>query len=119
MEPRVSLITLGVAFFETRGTWLSVFPREELAKDAGVALEGAGFRGFALAHNVRSEAEVDATLALAVTAGATLVKPGQRVFWGGSSRTASSGKSPTTRISGSSEARNAPALCGRGENANR
>jgi catechol 2,3-dioxygenase-like lactoylglutathione lyase family enzyme len=108
MEPRISLVTLGVAdlerairfyrdglglpmresppgvaFFETHGTWLSLYPRDELAKDAGVSAEGSGFRGFALAHNVRTEAEVGATLALAVAAGAVLIKPGQRVFWGG------------------------------------
>ena len=108
MEPRISLITLGVsdlprairfyrdglglplregppeiAFFQTRGTWLALFPREELAKDAGISPDGSGFRGFALAHNVRSEPEVDATLERAVAAGATLVKPAQKVFWGG------------------------------------
>jgi uncharacterized protein len=108
LEPRISLITLGVAdlsrairfyrdglglsmresppgvaFFEMHHMWLSLFPREELAKDAGVIADGTGFRGFALAHNLRSEAEVDATLAQAVAAGARLIKPGQRVFWGG------------------------------------
>jgi catechol 2,3-dioxygenase-like lactoylglutathione lyase family enzyme len=73
----------GVAFFVTRGTWLSLFPREELAHDAGVPAEGSGFRGFSLAHNVRSPEEVDRVLAEAVAAGARLVKPGQKVFWGG------------------------------------
>ena len=42
-----------------------------------------GFAGVSLAHNVRSEAEVDAVLAQAVTAGATLTKPAQKTFWGG------------------------------------
>jgi hypothetical protein len=108
MEPRITLITLGVtdlersvrfyrdglklpkregpegvAFFETRGTWLSLYPRDALAADAAVASEGAGFRGFALAHNVRSPEEVDRLLQEAVDAGATLVKAGQKVFWGG------------------------------------
>jgi catechol 2,3-dioxygenase-like lactoylglutathione lyase family enzyme len=108
VEPRISLVTLGVsdlarairfyrdglglpmresppdvAFFETRGTWLSLFSRIELAKDARVPADGAGFRGFALAHNVRTEAEVDEVLAQAVAAGATLVKPAQRAVWGG------------------------------------
>ena len=108
MEPRITLITLGVgdlarsirfyrdglglpmrdgpdgiAFFETRGTWLSLFPRESLAQDATVAQEGSGFRGFSLAHNVRTPEEVDRLLREAVEAGATLVKPAQKVFWGG------------------------------------
>jgi uncharacterized protein len=42
-----------------------------------------GFSGVTLAHNVRSEAEVDATLAHAVSCSARLLKPGQKVFWGG------------------------------------
>jgi catechol 2,3-dioxygenase-like lactoylglutathione lyase family enzyme len=108
MEPRITLITLGVhdldrsvqfyrdglglpmrdgpegiAFFETRGTWLSLYPREALAADATVSAEGSGFRGFALAYNVASTEEVDRTLQEAVDAGATLVKPGQKVSWGG------------------------------------
>ncbi len=108
MEPRISIITLGVSdlqrstrfyrdglglpadtsfdsitFFKLRGTWLSVYPRDELAKDAQVPAEGSGFCGIALAHNVASKAEVDRTLAEAVRAGAKLLKPGQDVFWGG------------------------------------
>ena len=108
MEPRISLITLGVAdlersiafyrdglnlpqrdgpdgiaFFETSGTWLSLYPRESLAEDAHVSPEGSGFRGFTLAHNVGTPEDVDRTLQEAVAAGATLVKPGQKVFWGG------------------------------------
>ena len=108
MDPRITLITLGVgdleravsfyrdglglpkrdgpegiAFFETRGTWLSLYPRAALAEDAQVPVEGSGFRSFALAHNVASPEEVDGTLQQAVAAGATLVKPGQKVFWGG------------------------------------
>ena len=65
------------------GTWLGLYPREALAEDAMVSSEGQGFNNFALAYNVASEAEVDATLAEAVAAGATLTKPAQKVFWGG------------------------------------
>ena len=102
MEPRISLITLGVAdlerathfyeeclglprlqtppstaIFELGKTWLALWPRESLAADAGLAPEGSGFRGFALAHNVRSPAEVDALLAHAAACGGTVTRPGR------------------------------------------
>ncbi|MGC3963761.1 MAG: VOC family protein [Rhodocyclaceae bacterium] len=72
-----------MAFFELAGAWLSLFPWDELARDAQVTADGSGFRGVTLAHNVGSPEEVDAVLAQAVKAGAKLVKPGQKVFWGG------------------------------------
>ena len=62
---------------------LALYPRDKLAADATVANDGAGFDGLTLAQNVGSPEEVDAVLAEAVTAGARLVKPGQKVFWGG------------------------------------
>ena len=108
MKPHITLITLGVldldraiefyekglglprkdgpegiAFFETTGTMLSLYPRAQLAEDITVPPEGSGFQGFALAHNVASPEDVDRTLEEAVTAGAELVKAGQKVFWGG------------------------------------
>lgn len=108
MDPRVSIIALGVsdlersvrfyrdglklplrgepkgiAFFQTRGTWLELFPRDLLAKDAGVPAEGRGFPGFTLAHNVRTREEVDSVLAEAEAAGATIVKRAQDADWGG------------------------------------
>jgi catechol 2,3-dioxygenase-like lactoylglutathione lyase family enzyme len=108
MKPYISLITLGVSdlarstafyrdglglpqegdfdgvmFFKLRGTWLSLFPRDELAKDAGVSDVGSGFGGFSIAHNVSSTGEVDDVLARAQAAGAKLIKPAQEAFWGG------------------------------------
>ena len=108
MKPRISMITLGVrdlaasvafyaqglglprmdsppevAFFTLDGTWLGLYGRQALAEDATVPAEGSGFAGVTLAHNVATDAEVDALLKQAVAAGGTLVKPGQRVFWGG------------------------------------
>ena len=109
MEPRISIITLGVAdlprsirfyrdglglplrddssesiaFFETSGTWLALYPRDALAEDVGIPTDGTGFSGVTLAHNVRTRSEVDELLQVAVEAGATLVKPAEDVFWGG------------------------------------
>jgi len=72
-----------VAFFSLNGTWLGLYGREALAKDAGVAADGHGFASFALAHNVHAESEVDEVIAQAIAAGANLVKQPQKVFWGG------------------------------------
>ena len=108
MEPRISIITLGVvdleraidfyqerlklpryawdgdiAFFETAGTWLALFPKEALAEDAGVSAAGSGFAGVTLAHIVRSRAAVNALMERAVVAGARLVKPPEEKSWGG------------------------------------
>jgi catechol 2,3-dioxygenase-like lactoylglutathione lyase family enzyme len=108
MEPRISLITLGVAdleratrfyeeclrlprlktppsitFFEMGKTWLALWSRESLAADAGLPSKGSGFPGFALAHNVRSPAAVDDLLAHAGTCGGKVVKAGHPTDWGG------------------------------------
>lgn len=110
MEPRVSLITLGVGdlarsrafyeklgfkassmggaeivFFQMGALALSIFPRESLACDANVPADGSGFRGITLAHNVREKDEVAAVIAEAVSAGATLVKASEAAPWGGQS----------------------------------
>ena len=71
------------AFFGEKGTWIALFPREALAADANVSPQGTGFGGVTLAHNVGSKALVDAVMAEAAAAGATIVKPAQDVFWGG------------------------------------
>jgi catechol 2,3-dioxygenase-like lactoylglutathione lyase family enzyme len=108
MEPRLNFVTLGVAdiararafydalgftassasnphvvFYDGGGIVLALFGRAALAEDAQVSDSARGFSGVALAHNVGSEALVDAVLAEVVAAGAKLVKPGQKAFWGG------------------------------------
>ncbi len=77
-----------VAFYQLAGgLLLGLYGLEALAEDAELALPdltpGKNFGGMALAYNVASPAAVDATLQEAEAAGATLLKPGQKVFWGG------------------------------------
>lgn len=127
LQPRISVITLGVddldravrfyevlglerhkkftdgvAFFQMGGLILALWPREEIANDAGVtfhrrpprassiSLTAAAapevepaFPGIALAYNTRSELEVAELLAQAEKAGGRIIKQAQRAFWGG------------------------------------
>jgi uncharacterized protein len=107
MEPRVSLVTLGVAdlersrafyealgwrsdskpedgvvFFQSGGMVLALWTREQLAKDSEV-VDNGGWGGMALAYNVASPADVDAFLAKAEAAGARIGREGSETFWGG------------------------------------
>lgn len=72
-----------IAFYQAGSLAFALFQREALAEDANVPPAGSGFAGFTLAHNVGSEAAVLALLDEAVAAGATLVRPADKVFWGG------------------------------------
>ncbi|HRW38263.1 MAG: VOC family protein [Acidimicrobiales bacterium] len=107
MEPRISLVTLGVAdlararsFYEALG-WvgqevqgtvfvqagplaLVLWGRAELAADSGIDDVGTdGFGGVALAHNVRQRAEVDAIVEVARAAGAAVTREPAETFYGG------------------------------------
>ncbi|MDQ0512024.1 VOC family protein [Ancylobacter amanitiformis] len=74
----------GVAFFAAGAVVLSLYPRHELAAEAGVVPGRPGaFGGMALACNRMSPAEVDATLIRAVAAGGRALRPAQPTFWGG------------------------------------
>ena len=107
MEQRLSLVTLGVAdirrarrfyeqlgwdgqvvegtvFFQAGSIGIVLWGRDKLAEDSGVDdTSGDGFGGIALAHNVRSPAEVDAIVAAAGNAGATITRPPGPTFYGG------------------------------------
>ena len=111
MEPRISIITLGVAdlgrayqfyhhglgfpasrtpedgiiFFQTGGTCLALYPADKLAEDVApdFPTERSRFPGITLAHNTREKAQVDQLLQRAVQAGGKIEKPAQDTFWGG------------------------------------
>lgn len=124
MEPRISIVTLGVAdldravafyeamgldrherftdgvaFFQMGGLILALWPRDELARDAGRSLQAdirvgkvggtvvsearPDFSGVALAYNTRTPEEVADILDRAEKAGGRRLKPAQKAFWGG------------------------------------
>ena len=72
-----------VVFNMQHGVKLALFPRPDVALDAGIATTGPSPTEFTLGHNVGSESEVDAVMRQAIAAGARLVKPAQKTFWGG------------------------------------
>lgn len=107
MEQRISLITLGVTdvsrsfdfyqrlgwhgqeieetvFFQTGGIGVVLWQQDKLAHDAGVEqVSGSGFRGFAVAHNVRTKDEVDVVIAAAEGAGGSITQAPADTFYGG------------------------------------
>ncbi len=111
MEPRISLITLGVSnlerslrfyrdglgfpttwtpdkgviFLQTSGTRLALYPYESLTREISPdwIQPRSRFSGITLAHNVREKGEVDEILMRAERAGAKIEKPAQDTFWGG------------------------------------
>ena len=107
MEQRLSLVTLGVtdlararAFYEALG-WktgaapdddvvffqagcmiVALWGRSQLAEESAVE-DGGGWGGVTFAYNTRSQAEVDAVMAEADRAGATIGRREGETFWGG------------------------------------
>lgn len=111
MEPRISIVTLGVgdldravafyaamgltrderftdgvAFYQMGGMILALWPRDALARDAGIPGEVAdrtAFSSVALAHNTRTDEEVAIILDKARRAGGRVLREAARAFWGG------------------------------------
>lgn len=109
MEQRLTIITLGVSdlkkstefyeskfgwkktessneyisFFTLNGIQLALYGKDELAEDATVNSSGNGFKSFTLAHNLRSEKEVDQTIEELRKKGVKIIKEPQKVNWGG------------------------------------
>lgn len=75
----------GVGFFQAGASAFAIWPAHELAKDAQATPCSVSplFRGVALAWNCASRDEVDAAVARAWSAGASVPKPPQPTFWGG------------------------------------
>jgi uncharacterized protein len=74
-----------VAFFETGGTAIGLFPWHQLAQDVTLPEDPRpqAFRGVTLAWNCRSTEEVDAVLNFAISKGASLLKPAHKTDYGG------------------------------------
>ena len=73
-----------VAFFELKsGLLLALWPRAEIAWDAGIPKGAPSPSEFTLGHNLNSREEVDAVMERARQAGATITKEAQETFWGG------------------------------------
>jgi catechol 2,3-dioxygenase-like lactoylglutathione lyase family enzyme len=109
MEPRITIVTLGVnniqqsydfysriigftsdkgiegeiVFFNLRHIVLALYPKDKLAEDARVPNDGTGFSGITLAHNVKTKEEVDAIIEKLRTAGVKITKEPQDTEWGG------------------------------------
>jgi catechol 2,3-dioxygenase-like lactoylglutathione lyase family enzyme len=109
MEPRISMITLGVrdvqvsynfyskilgfpspkgiegdiVFFNINHMLLAICPKEKLAEDACLPDDGSGFSGNTLVHIVKSQQEVDEIIQNLRKAGVRITKEPQYTFWGG------------------------------------
>jgi uncharacterized protein len=65
------------------GLRLALWPRASIAHDSGLARSAPSATDLTLGHNVASREEVDAVMAEAARAGATVIKPAHDTFWGG------------------------------------
>lgn len=73
-----------VAFFDTGGTMLALYPADRLAIEAGLDAPPPGaFRGVTLAWNCNGRDEVDAVLRFALAQGARLLKQAEATHYGG------------------------------------
>ena len=79
---RVGLDVEDTVFFQVGGSIVSLWARDKLEEDSGVA-DGGGWGGITLAHNVRSSEEVDRVIEEARTAGARIAREPAPTFWGG------------------------------------
>jgi catechol 2,3-dioxygenase-like lactoylglutathione lyase family enzyme len=74
-----------IAFFDTGGTVLALFPWNQLAQDVTLPENPRpqAFRGMTLAWNCRTTEEVDAVLDFAISKGGSLLNPAHKTDYGG------------------------------------
>ncbi len=72
-----------ISFFKAGGAVLSLFGADALAEDARAQDHWTGQGGITIAQNLESEAAVDEFMVLARSAGAKILKPAAKTFWGG------------------------------------
>ena len=73
-----------IAFFQAgNALLLALFGKAALSHDAQIPEQSSGFPRFTLAHNVGSEAEVNALFAGFAAKNTNIIKAPQKVFWGG------------------------------------
>lgn len=73
-----------VAFFDLQaGVKLAIWPRASIAHDANIPQTAHSPTELTIGHNVGSTEEVDAVMVQAKRAGAKIIKPAGKTFWGG------------------------------------
>jgi catechol 2,3-dioxygenase-like lactoylglutathione lyase family enzyme len=74
-----------VAFFDTGGTVIGLFPWDQLAHEVTLPENPRpqAFRGVTLARNCRTDEEVDQVIDFAISKGASLLKPAHKTSYGG------------------------------------
>jgi catechol 2,3-dioxygenase-like lactoylglutathione lyase family enzyme len=84
-QRRSSSVPGVIGWFGLGGTYLGVFPRDELATDAAIADPGPQprFGGITLAINVESDSAVETCIEAARAAGAVILKPPEMAIFGG------------------------------------
>lgn len=73
----------GLALFSLGAMALALHPLHELEADCTLVYQPSSFYGLTISHNTRSEKEVDEVLTRVEKLGGTIVKPAQKVYWGG------------------------------------
>jgi predicted lactoylglutathione lyase len=72
-----------LVLFPLGGITLALYPIGELAKDAMLEYHPSSFSGITLSYNAKSEQEVNEILEQVKNLGGNIIKPAQKVFWGG------------------------------------